>query len=136
MRRGGLSRSSPPSSPPGCPPRCAPHSFRRCAGSTSTPRVTWTTADRAPPERPPRHTSSFAPQGGGISMSHHAATAPDSSSLLSRLDESGFTNRHLTLYLTVLSGHFLCGFVINVTGVTLPGIVSSFHLTSAQAGVY
>ena len=69
-------------------------------------------------------------------MSHHAATAPGSSSLLTRLDESGFTNRHLTLYLTVLSGHFLCGFVINVTGVTLPGIISTFHLTSEQAGVY
>jgi MFS transporter, putative metabolite:H+ symporter len=69
-------------------------------------------------------------------MSHHAATAPGSSSLLTRLDESGFTNRHLTLYLTVLTGHFLCGFVINVTGVTLPGIIGTFHLGSEQAGVY
>jgi putative MFS transporter len=69
-------------------------------------------------------------------MSHHAATAPGSSSLLTRLDDSGFTNRHLMIYLTVLSGHFLDGFVINVTGVTLPGIIGTFHLSSEQAGFY
>jgi putative MFS transporter len=69
-------------------------------------------------------------------MPHHAATAPGASPLLDRLDDSGFTTRHLRIYLTVLAGHFLDGFLINVTGVTLPGIVGTFHLGSEQAGFY
>ncbi|HEV7979222.1 MFS transporter [Amycolatopsis sp.] len=64
------------------------------------------------------------------------ATASGSSSLLTRLDDSGFTKRHLTIYLTVLAGHFLCGFVINLTGVILPGIIRTFHLSSQQAGFF
>lgn len=56
--------------------------------------------------------------------------------LLSRLDSSAFTSRHLALYLLLLAGHFLDGFVINVTGVVLPGVIKGFHLTSGQAGIF
>ncbi|WP_082958351.1 MFS transporter [Mycobacterium alsense] len=56
--------------------------------------------------------------------------------LLSRLDDSALTARHIRIYLTVLAGHFLCGFIINVTGVILPGIIETFHLTSRQAGLF
>ncbi len=59
-----------------------------------------------------------------------------SRSLLSRLDESTFTARHLRIYVTVLIGHFLCGFVINLTGVILPGVIRTFHLTSEAAGAF
>ncbi|WP_326834139.1 MFS transporter [Amycolatopsis rhabdoformis] len=62
------------------------------------------------------------------------ATSPRS--LLHRLDESAFTPRHLRIYVTVLIGHFLCGFVINLTGVILPGVIKTFHLTSESAGVF
>ncbi|MEV6904687.1 MFS transporter [Amycolatopsis sp. NPDC051372] len=62
--------------------------------------------------------------------------ATSSHSLLSRLDESAFTARHLRIYVTVLIGHFLCGFVINLTGVILPGVIKTFHLTSESAGVF
>ncbi|WIX98699.1 MFS transporter [Amycolatopsis mongoliensis] len=59
-----------------------------------------------------------------------------SRTLLGRLDESEFTARHLRIYVTVLLGHFLCGFVINLTGVVLPGVIKTFHLTSESAGVF
>lgn len=59
-----------------------------------------------------------------------------SRSLLGRLDESEFTARHLRIYVTVLLGHFLCGFVINLTGVILPGVIKTFHLTSESAGAF
>ncbi|WP_372660257.1 MFS transporter [Amycolatopsis kentuckyensis] len=59
-----------------------------------------------------------------------------SRAVLARLDESAFTARHLRIYVTVLLGHFLCGFVINLTGVVLPGVVKTFHLTSESAGVF
>lgn len=59
-----------------------------------------------------------------------------SRALLARLDESAFTARHLKIYVTVLLGHFLCGFVINLTGVVLPGVIKTFHLTSESAGVF
>ncbi|HJP77694.1 MAG TPA: MFS transporter [Pseudonocardiaceae bacterium] len=56
--------------------------------------------------------------------------------LLTRLDASRFTRRHLALYLLLLAGHFLDGFVINVTGVVLPGVIKGFHITSGQAGIF
>ncbi|QRP43649.1 MFS transporter [Amycolatopsis sp. FDAARGOS 1241] len=62
--------------------------------------------------------------------------ATASRSLLGRLDESEFTARHLRIYVTVLIGHFLCGFVINLTGVILPGVIKTFHLTSEAAGAF
>jgi MFS transporter, putative metabolite:H+ symporter len=56
-------------------------------------------------------------------------------SLLSRLDESEFTPRHLRIYVALLLGHFLCGFVINLTGVVVPGIVREMHVSPAAAGL-
>jgi putative MFS transporter len=50
------------------------------------------------------------------------------------MDESRFTSRHLRIYVTALFGHFMDGFVINMTGVLIPGLIVSFHLTSKQAG--
>jgi putative MFS transporter len=69
-------------------------------------------------------------------MPIYPATASGSSSLLTRLDDSGFSARHLRIYLTVLAGHFLDGFVINLTGVILPGIIGTFKLSSSQAGLF
>ncbi|HEY4454793.1 MAG TPA: MFS transporter [Pseudonocardiaceae bacterium] len=67
-------------------------------------------------------------------MNNPTTVAPNQ--LLSRLDSSAFTSRHLALYLLLLAGHFLDGFVINVTGVVLPGVIKGFHLTSGQAGIF
>jgi putative MFS transporter len=50
------------------------------------------------------------------------------------MDDSRFTARHLRIYVTALFGHFMDGFVINMTGVLIPGLIVSFHLTSKQAG--
>ncbi|HEX3790060.1 MAG TPA: MFS transporter [Pseudonocardiaceae bacterium] len=63
-----------------------------------------------------------------------SAIAPNQ--LLGRLDRSAFTSQHLAIYLLLLAGHFLDGFVINVTGVVLPGVIKGFHLTSGQAGIF
>ena len=54
--------------------------------------------------------------------------------LLSRLDQSPFTRRHAVIYGIVLLGHFMDGFVINLTGVVLPGVSRTFHLSTQQAG--
>ena len=67
-------------------------------------------------------------------MNSPSAVAPNQ--LLGRLDASAFTARHLALYVLLLAGHFLDGFVINVTGVVLPGVIKGFHLTSGQAGIF
>lgn len=67
-------------------------------------------------------------------MNTPSAIAPNQ--LLSRLDSSAFTARHLALYLLLLAGHFLDGFVISVTGVVLPGVIKGFHITSGQAGIF
>jgi putative MFS transporter len=58
----------------------------------------------------------------------------DPSGLLTALDNSGFTRRHGIIYGTALAGHFLDGFVINTTGVILPGAIAAFHITGKQAG--
>ncbi|MFB9839040.1 MFS transporter [Actinoallomurus acaciae] len=50
------------------------------------------------------------------------------------MDDSRFTSRHLRIYVTALFGHFMDGFVINMTGVLIPGLIVTFHLTSKQAG--
>jgi putative MFS transporter len=55
--------------------------------------------------------------------------------LLSRLDSSRFTLRHGLIYGTALAGHFLDGFVINLTGVVIPGVIAEFGLNSKQAGL-
>jgi putative MFS transporter len=36
----------------------------------------------------------------------------------------------------MLAGHFLDGFVIQVTGVVLPGVIKGFGITSGQAGIF
>jgi putative MFS transporter len=62
------------------------------------------------------------------------ATNDSPTELLTTLDNSDFTRRHALIYGTALTGHFLDGFVINTTGVVLPGVIGAFHLTSKQAG--
>lgn len=63
-------------------------------------------------------------------------TTSDPTQLLGRLDQSAFTPRHTRLYVLALAGHFLDGFVINITGVILPGIIGTFRITSQQAGFF
>ena len=58
----------------------------------------------------------------------------ESIQLLHRMDDSRFTARHLRIYVTALFGHFMDGFVINMTGVIIPGLIVTYHLTSKQAG--
>ena len=57
-----------------------------------------------------------------------------SSDLLHRMDRSRFTGRHLTIYLALLVGHFLDGFVINMTGALVPGLAKTYHLGTEQIG--
>ncbi|MEV6845720.1 MFS transporter [Actinoplanes sp. NPDC051411] len=57
-----------------------------------------------------------------------------SSDLLHRMDRSRFTGRHLTIYLALLVGHFLDGFVINMTGALVPGMAKTYHLGTEQIG--
>ncbi|MFG2579511.1 MFS transporter [Streptomyces malaysiensis] len=61
-------------------------------------------------------------------------TEHGSSELPTALDDSAFTKRHGVIYGTALAGHFLDGFVINTTGVVLPGVIATDHITSKQAG--
>lgn len=63
-------------------------------------------------------------------------TTLDPAQLLGRLDQSAFTPRHTRLYVLALSGHFLDGVVINLTGVILPGVIGTFRITSQQAGFF
>ncbi len=67
-------------------------------------------------------------------MINDRSTVHTQADLLSRLDRSRFTRRHAVIYGTALSGHFLDGFVINLTGVILPGVIGDYHLSSRQAG--
>lgn len=67
-------------------------------------------------------------------MSAQYDTSSESIQLLRRMDNSRFTSRHLRIYLTALFGHFMDGFVINMTGVIIPGLIVTYHLTSKQAG--
>lgn len=55
--------------------------------------------------------------------------------LLDSLDRSAFTATHWKMYLTVALGHFFDGFDINMMGLVMPGIIASFALSPAQAGV-
>lgn len=67
-------------------------------------------------------------------MSARHAHSPESAQLLRRMDDSKFTLRHLRIYVTALFGHFMDGFVINMSGVLIPGLIVTFHLSSKQAG--
>lgn len=69
-------------------------------------------------------------------MPDQQETSYESARLLRRMDDSRFTGRHLRIYLIALTGHFLDGFVINMTGVILPGVVHQFRLSSGQAGAF
>jgi putative MFS transporter len=56
------------------------------------------------------------------------------SGLIRRLDGSAFTSRHALIYSALLFGHFFDGYLINVTGVVIPGASKSFHIGSGEAG--
>jgi MFS transporter, putative metabolite:H+ symporter len=58
----------------------------------------------------------------------------DSSSLIRRLDNSAFNSRHALIYFVLLIGHFFDGYLINVTGVVIPGASETFHIGSGEAG--
>ncbi|MGH3171114.1 MAG: MFS transporter, partial [Trebonia sp.] len=58
----------------------------------------------------------------------------ESSGLIRRLDNSAFTSRHALIYFVLLAGHFFDGYLINVTGVVIPGASKAFHIGSGEAG--
>jgi len=58
----------------------------------------------------------------------------NSSGLIRRLDSSTFTSRHALIYFVLLAGHFFDGYLINVTGVVIPGASKTFHIGSGEAG--
>ena len=58
----------------------------------------------------------------------------DSGGLIHRLDRSAFTSKHALIYLVLLVGHFFDGYLINVTGVVIPGASKAFHIGSGEAG--
>jgi putative MFS transporter len=58
----------------------------------------------------------------------------DSSGLIRRLDRSSFTSKHALIYFVLLAGHFFDGYLINVTGVVIPGASKAFHIGSGEAG--
>ena len=56
------------------------------------------------------------------------------SSLNERLEQSKVTGKQGGIYASVISGHFLDGYMINVIGVTMMGLVAAFHLNASQMG--
>jgi putative MFS transporter len=52
-----------------------------------------------------------------------------------RIERSALTKRHVGLYSTVISGHLFDGYGINMLGVTIAGIIATFHLQPHQAGL-
>ncbi|HEX6453064.1 MAG TPA: MFS transporter [Trebonia sp.] len=58
----------------------------------------------------------------------------DSGGLIQRLDRSAFTSKHALIYAALLVGHFFDGYLINVTGVVIPGASKAFHIGSGEAG--
>jgi MFS transporter, putative metabolite:H+ symporter len=58
----------------------------------------------------------------------------DSGGLINRLDRSAFTSKHALIYAVLLVGHFFDGYLINVTGVVIPGASKAFHIGSGEAG--
>ena len=57
------------------------------------------------------------------------------SRLLASMDQSNFSRRHAALYATVIFFHFFDGFDVLMMGTVLPGIRTTFNLTSVQGGV-
>lgn len=58
----------------------------------------------------------------------------DPSGLIRRLDRSSFTAKHALIYFVLLAGHFFDGYLINVTGVVIPGAAETFHIGSGELG--
>ena len=56
--------------------------------------------------------------------------------LFASLDASRFSKRHLRLYLSIVSMHFFDGFDLLMMGVVLPGVVATFGISAAQAGIF
>lgn len=54
--------------------------------------------------------------------------------LISCLDQSAFTARHMRLYLVIMLAHLTDGLDLLMLGVVLPGIIVTFHLSPSQAG--
>lgn len=52
-----------------------------------------------------------------------------------RLEKSDLTKRHVGLYGTVIAGHLFDGYGINMIGVTIAGMIATFHLQPHQAGL-
>ena len=73
--------------------------------------------------------------GTGRASAPSQETAQLAARLRGSLDQSALTHRHWTVYFTVALGHFLDGFDILMIGLVLPGIISTFSLRPAQAGV-
>jgi MFS transporter, putative metabolite:H+ symporter len=55
--------------------------------------------------------------------------------LFASLDSSHFSIRHLRIYASLVSMHFFDGFDLLMMGVVLPGIIATFHITFAEAGL-
>jgi putative MFS transporter len=69
------------------------------------------------------------------SVSDAAITNGRVSRLLASMDQSNFSKRHAALYATVIFFHFFDGFDVLMMGTVLPGIRTTFNLTSVQGGV-
>jgi putative MFS transporter len=52
-----------------------------------------------------------------------------------RIERSELTKRHVGLYSAVISGHIFDGYGINMIGVTIAGMIATFHLQPHQAGL-
>jgi putative MFS transporter len=51
------------------------------------------------------------------------------------LEKSELTKRHVGLYSAVIAGHLFDGYGINMIGVTIAGMIATFHLQPHQAGL-
>jgi putative MFS transporter len=70
-----------------------------------------------------------------VDIERRAQHQRTSDQLLASLDRSEFTAKHWKMYFAVAFGHFFDGFDINMMGLILPGIIASFALSPAQAGI-
>jgi putative MFS transporter len=77
--------------------------------------------------------AAFGSDAGAVS----GATIADGriSRLLASMDQSKFSARHAALYAIVIFFHFFDGFDVLMIGTVLPGIRTTFNLTSVQGGV-
>ena len=61
--------------------------------------------------------------------------AAEKARLLASLDQSAFTKKHWWLYAGITLTHLTDGFDLLMIGVVLPGIIATFKLTPAEAGL-